>query len=148
MKEIERKFLVNDLSVIENCVFDEIKQAYLFNENQKSLRIRIKNETAFLTIKGQISGFSRNEFEFEIPNVDAVEMIEEFQLKVLEKRRYYLNAHPFTWEIDVFLGGLAGVVVAEIELPSEETKFEIPNWIGEEVTFDSNYLNAELIKRL
>lgn len=148
MKEIERKFLVNDLSVIENCVFDDIKQAYLFNENQKSLRIRIKNEKAFLTIKGQISGFSRNEFEYEVPKEEAVEMIEEFQLKVLEKRRYYFSANPFIWEIDVFLGGLAGIVVAEIELPSEETKFELPSWIGEEVTFDKKYLNAELIKRL
>lgn len=148
MKEIERKFLVNDLSVIENCLFDEIKQAYLFNENQKSLRIRIKNEKAFLTIKGQISGFSRNEFEYEVPKEEAVEMIEEFQLKVLEKRRYYFSAIPFIWEIDVFLGGLAGIVVAEIELPSEETKFELPSWIGEEVTFDKKYLNAELIKRL
>ena len=148
MKEIERKFLVNDLTIIENCTYVEIKQAYLFNEKEKSLRIRIKNDRAFLTIKGNNSGFTRDEFEYEIPKSDAEEMIGIFQLKVLEKRRYYFVYESFTWEIDVFKGGLEGLCIAEIELPSEDVQFEMPNWIGEEVTFDSNYLNAELIKRL
>ena len=148
MKEIERKFLVNDLSVINDCSFDEIRQSYLFNEVEKSLRIRIKNEKAFLTIKGKQKGISRDEFEYEIPKSEAEEMIRVFQLKELSKKRYYKTQGDFTWEIDVFQGKLSGLVVAEVELPTEATVFEIPAWLGEEVTFDKSYLNAELIKRL
>ncbi len=148
MKEIERKFLVKDSSIIMNCVFDEIKQTYLFNELNKSLRIRLKNESAFLTIKGNQEGISRDEFEYEIPKIDAIEMIERFNLKVISKRRYYLIAQNLTWEIDVFEEKLKGLVVAEIELPFEHFEFEVPDWIGEEVTFDPSYLNAELFKKL
>jgi CYTH domain-containing protein len=148
MKEIERKFLVKDSSIIMNCVFDEIKQTYLFNELNKSLRIRLKNESAFLTIKGNQEWISRDEFEYEIPKIDAIEMIERFNLKVISKRRYYLIAQNLTWEIDVFEEKLKGLVVAEIELPFEHFEFEVPDWIGEEVTFDPSYLNAELFKKL
>lgn len=148
MKEIERKFLVKDLSLIDDCLFDEIRQTYLFNEVEKSLRIRIKNDKAFLTVKGKQKGISRDEFEYEIPKLDAEEMIHVFALKELSKKRYYKIQGDLTWEIDVFEGKLAGLVVAEIELPTETTVFEIPSWLGEEVTFDKSYLNAELIKRL
>jgi adenylate cyclase len=148
MKEIERKFLVNDSSILSDYPFDEIKQTYLFNELDKSLRIRLKNDRAFLTIKGNQVGFTRDEFEYPIPKEDAVEMIERFNLKVLTKRRYYIELQNFTWEIDVFEGKLKGLIVAEIELSSESIEFEIPSWIGEEVTEDPNYLNAELFKKL
>ena len=148
MKEIERKFLVNDLTVIENCTYVEIKQAYLFNEKEKSLRIRIKNDRAFLTIKGNNSGFTRDEFEYEIPKSDAEEMIGIFQLKVLEKRRYYFVSESFTWEIDVFKGKYEGLVLAEIELNNENEEFQLPAWIGEEVTNDPTYLNVNLFKNL
>ena len=148
MKEIERKFLVNDLSIIDNCFFDEIRQSYLFNEIDKSLRIRIKNEKAFLTIKGGQNGISRDEFEFEISLIDAKEMIRLFDLKELVKKRYYKSDDVLTWEIDVFQGELSGLVVAEIELPTENFNFEIPDWLGKEVTFDRTYLNAELFKKL
>ena len=148
MKEIERKFLVNDLSIIDDCFFDEIRQSYLFNELDKSLRIRIKNEKAFLTIKGGQNGISRDEFEFQIPLIEAKEMIRVFDLKELVKKRYYKSDDLLTWEIDVFQGKLSGLVVAEIELPSENFNFEIPDWLGKEVTFDRTYLNAELFKKL
>ncbi|MFY7669072.1 MAG: CYTH domain-containing protein [Crocinitomicaceae bacterium] len=148
MKEIERKFLVKDILVIEGCKFDQIQQTYLFNEPNKSLRVRIKNEFAFLTIKGNQIGITRDEFEYEIPKGEALEIIEKFDLKVLSKKRHYLNFGDLTWEIDVFEGKLSGLIVAEIEIPSENFEFEIPSWIGEEVTYDSSYLNAELFKKL
>jgi CYTH domain-containing protein len=148
MKEIERKFLVKDCSVFQACSFDVIKQSYLFNETSKSLRVRIKNDVAFLTIKGNLVGISRDEYEYQIPIGEALEIIDKFKLKVLSKKRYYLKVAELTWEIDVFEGALSGLVVAEIELPSEHYEFKLPNWVGEEVTFDKSYFNAELIKKL
>lgn len=148
MKEIERKFLVKNFSVIEGCRFDRIQQSYLFNELNKSLRIRIKNDLAYITIKGNQIGITRDEFEYQIPKEEALEIIQRFNLKVLSKKRYYLNYGSLTWEIDVFEGSLNGLIVAEIEIPSENHKFEIPSWVGEEVTHDPSYLNAELFKKL
>lgn len=148
MKEIERKFLVKDKSVFQNCRFDQIQQSYLFNEQNKSLRIRIKNNSAYITIKGNPIGMTRDEFEYQIPKEEAMQIIEQFKLKVLSKKRYYLNFGSLTWEIDVFDDKLSGLIIAEIEIPSEKFDFEIPDWVGEEVTYDSKYLNAELIKQL
>ena len=148
MKEIERKFLVKDQTFYQNCRFDQIQQTYLFNESNKSLRIRIKNDVAYLTIKGNQIGITRDEFEYEIPKGEASEIIDRFDLKVLSKKRYYLNSGNLTWEIDVFEGKLAGLIVAEIELPSEDFEIDIPSWVGEEVTSDPSYLNAELFKKL
>lgn len=148
MKEIERKFLVEDESVFQNCRFDRIQQSYLFNEQNRSLRIRIKNNLAFMTIKGNQIGMTRDEFEYQIPIDDARQIIERFDLKLLSKKRYYLNVGNLTWEIDVFDGKLSGLIVAEIEIPTENFDFDIPDWVGEEVTFDSRYLNAELFKKL
>jgi CYTH domain-containing protein len=148
MKEIERKFLVKDQTFYQNCRFDQIQQTYLFNESNKSLRIRIKNDVAYLTIKGNQIGITRDEFEYEIPKGEALEIIDRFDLKVLSKKRHYLNLGNLTWEIDVFEGKLAGLIVAEIELPTEEFELDIPLWVGEEVTFDPSYLNAELFKKL
>jgi CYTH domain-containing protein len=148
MKEIERKYLVKDQSVYQNCRFNHIHQTYLFNESNKSLRIRIKNDLAYLTIKGNQIGITRDEFEYEIPKGEALEIIGRFELKVLSKKRYYLNSGNLTWEIDVFEGKLAGLIVAEIELPYEDFEIDIPSWVGEEVTSDPSYLNAELFKKL
>jgi CYTH domain-containing protein len=148
MKEIERKFLVKDFSVIQDCLFDIIQQSYLFNETTKSLRIRIKNDRAFLTIKGNLVGITRDEFEYQIPKQEAIEIIEKFGLKILSKKRYYKEIDGLKWEIDVFEGSLSGLFIAEIELPDENFNFKLPHWIGKEVTFDKNYFNAELIKKL
>ena len=148
MKEIERKFLVKDFSVIQDCPFDIIQQSYLFNETTKSLRIRIKNDRAFLTIKGNLVGITRDEFEYQIPKQEAIEIIEKFGLKILSKKRYYKEIDGLKWEIDVFEGSISGLFIAEIELPDENFNFKLPDWIGKEVTFDKNYFNAELIKKL
>ena len=150
MVEIERKFLVKKYfhNELEKHEPKQIIQAYLVNEKSRSVRIRLMNEKAFLTIKSAMTGITRHEFEYEIPKTDAVSLIKSFGLKTLTKKRYCLEFNSKTWEIDVFEGGLEGLVLAEIELTNEDEEFDIPDWVDEEVTFDPNYLNACLINRL
>ena len=150
MVEIERKFLVNTKNLIDinRHTPDIISQAYLINEESKSVRIRIKNKTAFITIKGSMTGISRLEYEYEIPVKDALEIIKKFELKTIKKKRYELLYEGKLWEVDFFEGKLEGLVLAEIELQTEDETFLLPNWIGKEVTLDSQYLNANLIHRL
>lgn len=150
MVEIERKFLVNTTNLIDinEHTPDIISQAYLFNEESKSVRIRIKNKTAFITIKSSMTGISRFEYEYEIPVKDAREIIKNFELKTIRKKRYELLYEGKLWEVDFFEGKLEGLVLAEIELKTEDETFLLPNWIGKEVTSDYNYLNANLIHRL
>lgn len=145
--EIERKFLV------DNQLWEKVKkpegkkiiQAYLTNEVEKSIRIRVKGEKAYVTIKGKQVGISRPEFEYEIPVSDAMEMIYLFADKVIEKTRYEILVGQFIWEIDVFHGKLEGLILAEIELSNENEVFENPEWITTEVSTDPFYLNANLI---
>ena len=95
-----------------------------------------------------MKNLTRSEYEYEIPVNEALSLIEDFDLKVLKKLRYKIEYQLKTWEIDVFEGKLEGLVIAEIELEKEDEKFEIPEWVGQEVTFDPIYLNANLINRL
>ena len=95
-----------------------------------------------------MTGISRFEYEYEIPVKDAREIIKNFELKTLRKKRYELLYEGKLWEVDFFEGKLEGLVLAEIELQTEDETFLLPNWIGKEVTFDSEYLNANLINRL
>ncbi|MDB3905330.1 CYTH domain-containing protein [Crocinitomicaceae bacterium] len=150
MFEIERKYLVkqNINKVIADIRPYQITQAYLVNEKSKSVRIRIMDKVAFLTIKSGMIGITRKEYEYEIPVNEAFSLIESFDLKRLMKKRYKVEFNSKTWEIDVFEGKLNGLILAEIELQSEDEKFEIPEWIGLEVTMDTSYLNANLINRL
>ena len=151
MHEIERKYLVNpnNLDDIKNKTNPHlILQAYLINEEAKSVRIRIKDEKAFLTVKSSMSGISRLEYEYEIPVADAHEMIEKFELTTLSKKRYDIPYEGKLWEVDFFEGKLDGLVIAEIELKTEDEPFILPEWIGKEVTSDPQYLNANLIHRL
>ena len=150
MIEIERKFLLKDevREVLKDMTPIHISQAYLVNEKSKSVRVRIMNDLAYLTVKSDMIGITRSEYEYEIPVQEALSMIKSFELKVLQKVRYKLEFHSKTWEIDVFEGALKGLVLAEIELQNENESFERPLWIGEEVTFDPTYLNANLINRL
>ena len=149
MDEIERKFLLKPeyLNDIKNNNSSLIIQAYLINEETKSVRIRIKNSKAFLTVKSAMSGISRLEYEYEIPVQDAYEMIEKFQLKTLSKKRYEVLIEGKLWEVDFFEGKLEGLVLAEIELKSEDESFIMPEWTDKEVTSDPQYLNANLIHR-
>jgi adenylate cyclase len=110
--------------------------------------LRTKGDKAFLTIKSGTTTLSRDEFEYEIPVEDALAMMHSMELKTLTKTRYEIELNQHKWEVDVFEGKLEGLIIAEIELRSEDEYFDKPTWLGEEVTFDSNYLNANLINRL
>jgi adenylate cyclase len=149
MLEIERKYLLETMDWKEELIqsVTNIKQAYLFEDEYKSIRIRIRTEKAFLTIKmGQ--GITRNEFEYLIPVSDAEEMIEKAALLCLEKDRYVIQYKGNIWEVDLFKGKYKGLVLAEIELDHENDEIELPSWIGKEVTNDPAYLNVNLFKNL
>jgi adenylate cyclase len=144
--EIERKFLVaGDRWKAQADRGKRIEQAYLASTDKASIRVRIVDDAeAMLTIKSAGSGTSRSEFEYSIPLDDARELMNLREGRVLQKRRHIVPAGKLRWEIDVFGGDLAGLVIAEIELPSEETDFERPSWLGRDVTDDRRYYNASL----
>jgi len=150
MIEIERKYLVKDgvKEILTSVKPIRIIQAYLVNEKLKSVRIRIADDIAFITIKNVVSGLTRKEFEYEIPKNEAEDIIQTFGLKVLTKDRYHVLYNSKLWEVDVFSEQLKGLIVAEIELNSEKEKVELPEWIDIEVTHDTSFLNANLIKRI
>ncbi|MFM7005981.1 MAG: CYTH domain-containing protein [Flavobacteriales bacterium] len=149
MKEIERKFLVaTDAWKTAKCIGQrELKQAYLLRESDRSVRIRVTDNMAYFTIKLG-TGLTRSEFEYEIPQEEANDIIAEANLPCLHKTRYYIQFAENTWELDVFHGALEGLLIAELELNDEHQVFERPDWLGEEVTFDPSYLNSNLIERL
>lgn len=149
MKEIERKFLVNDelLDVIKYLQSKKIRQGYISDIDGKIVRVRTKGEKGYLTIKGKSSGISRDEFEYEIPFEDANQLLQNFCPKVLEKERFDLIIGEKKWEIDIFHGKLEGLIIAELELESEDEVFELPGWIQEEVSDDVQYYNSRLIEK-
>jgi len=141
--EIERKFLVvGDAWRDAPAVF--YSQAYLNRDKVRTVRVRIAGEEAFLTIKGTSVGASRAEFEYPIPVCDARELLVMCEQPLIEKNRRKILHEGFIWEVDEFLGENLGLVVAEIELPSEGTVFAKPDWVGEEVTEDARYFNSNL----
>ena len=144
--EIERKFLVrNDGWKSAADGGTRIRQAYLATTDTCSVRARIRDETqAFVTIKSAKPGSSRDEFEYAVPVDDARAMLNLRTGDVIEKTRYRVPADELCWEIDVFGGAHAGLVVAEIELPDEDAHFDRPDWLGEDVTQDKRYYNASL----
>ena len=141
--EIERKFLLaNDTWRAQVQQSTRIAQGYLATD--PTVRVRIKGETGFLTIKGKsLDGISRSEFEYPIPVADALELL-KLCPKVLDKTRHLVEFAGFTWEIDEFHGENAGLIVAELELPAVETPYSRPDWLGEEVTGDVRYYNSRL----
>lgn len=144
--EIEHKYLViKDIwgKVIPNKSV-EIKQAYLLTDPEKTIRIRTKGNAGFITIKGKSSGASRLEFEYEIPIDDANDLINKFCSNLIEKTRHLVIHENHTWEVDEFKGLNAGLIVAEIELNSEDEIYSIPNWIDKNVTDDLRYANSNL----
>ncbi len=147
--EIERKFLV-DSDTWENYPKPHpelIMQGYLVNSPEITVRLRTKGDSGYLTIKGATKGISREEFEYKIPANDVGEMIKLFQSQVLTKRRYSMVYENKTWEIDVFEENLRGLILAEIELTSEDEKFTLPPFIKEEVSLNPQYYNSNLIQR-
>ena len=142
--EIERKFLVKDASFKQGLTPVIFKQAYLNSEPDRTVRVRIAGEKAFLTIKSKTIGISRQEFEYAIPVSDAEQLLNLCETAALEKNRYFLEDGNITWEIDEFLGLNKGLIVAEVELESEQQSFDRPHWLGEEVSGDKRYFNSYL----
>jgi adenylate cyclase len=147
-QEIERKFLIKNLEWKSNAEGTLYRQGYLSSAKERTVRVRIAGEKAFLTIKGVTVGVSRSEFEYEIPARDAEHMLDDLcERPIIEKRRYKLEHEGFTWEVDEFLGENTGLLVAEVELSSEDQKPTLPSWVGAEVSNDPRYYNSSLIKR-
>jgi len=122
-----------------------MRQGYLNNEKRCSVRVRISGDEAHLNIKGATIGAKRLEFEYPIPLEQASIMLDSLSAgPLIEKVRYLIPQGHLTWEIDVFSGDNAGLVVAEIELSDADEAFDIPTWIGEEVTHDTRYYNTRL----
>lgn len=146
--EIERKFLVKDDSWRQTAdAGTRYVQGYLIGSAQASVRIRIEGRHARLNIKSATLGMRRQEFEYEIPLVDAQTMLDDLCEKpLIDKVRYLVDFQGGHWEIDVFAGDNAGLVVAEIELASETDKVALPPWAGKEVTDDPRYYNVSLVR--
>jgi CYTH domain-containing protein len=144
--EIERKFLVSGDFRQYVVSSKRIIQGYLCADSGRTVRIRIAGEKAYITIKGPSDEkmWSRYEFEQEIPVSDAEHLLELCPHGIIEKVRHYVPCGGHTWEIDVFHGDNEGLTIAEIELASENETFDLPTWIGEEVTTDRRYYNSML----
>ncbi|MDP1562662.1 MAG: CYTH domain-containing protein [Pirellulaceae bacterium] len=141
--EIERKFLVSGTDWKQGPG-RQLSQGYLNQAGRVTVRVRVDEARGFLTIKGPTEGIRRAEFEYEIPVTDARELLQLCQPPLIEKRRYEVVSEGQLWEIDEFLGENSGLVVAEIELPSEDTPFSRPVWLGAEVSTDPRYRNSNL----
>jgi adenylate cyclase len=144
--EIERKFLIEkDLwYAIKKPSGVLIQQAYLVNEPGKVIRIRVTESTGYLTIKGPAINATRPEYEFPVPKTEAIQIMDQFTKASIVKTRYKIEFDGKTWEVDEFWGDNEGLIIAEIELKSENEQFIKPSWIGMEVTNDHRYYNSYL----
>ena len=148
-QEIERKFLIkNDAFKAESVNKTKITQGFLSTVPERTVRIRINGDKGFLTVKGigNKSGASRYEFEKEISVDDAQDLMAICEPGVIEKTRYNVKSGEHTFEIDEFYGDNDGLIIAEVELSSEDEVFEKPEWLGVEVTGEVKYYNAMLMK--
>lgn len=147
MLEIERKFLVtSDAFKSEASHKNHIAQGYLNSNPNRTVRVRVKGEIGFVTIKGKgnETGMSRFEWETEIALADAKNLLKLCESGAIDKIRYEVEIGSHTYEVDEFFGDNEGLIVAEIELKSEDETFEKPHWLGQEVTNDERYYNAYL----
>lgn len=147
--EIERKFLVTDnwdwrLDSNPNLY----RQGYLNSDKNRTVRVRtsLNDGCGFLTVKGLTVGASRPEFEYEIPYDEAEQLLKLCERPLIEKYRSTIKVLGMTWEIDEFVGENKGLIIAEIELKEEAQQFQLPKWVGEEVTGDPRYYNSSLVK--
>jgi len=147
--EIERKYLIKDCSFL-NTLKDGVKiiQGYISLDENRIVRVRTKGEKAFVTIKSKMTQVTRHEFEYEIPYAEALDILNNICLKpLIYKTRYKVFENNLTWEIDIFEELFKGIVIAEVELEAENTHINLPAWIGQEVTNDKRYYNAEMVKK-
>ncbi len=144
--ETERKFLVRkDLwYALAKPAGIDIRQGYLVTKPEMTIRVRITDTEAWITIKGAAQQGSRQEFEYSIPHNEAVEILDSFTSAKIEKTRYRIDFAGKTWEVDEFFGQNDGLVIAEIELDRITDEVEYPHWLGEEVTEDHRYSNSAL----
>ena len=143
--EIERKFLVRDIGILDGAGGVTYRQGYLSTDPDRTVRIRRAGDHGYVTIKGRSHGTTRAEFEYEIPPGDADDMLALCLGPVIDKVRYRIEHAGRVWEVDVFGGANDGLVVAEVELPSEKAEIDLPRWVGAEVTDDPRYFNANLV---
>lgn len=145
-REIERKFLVTGTEYRESAEAKQYRQGYLSRNRERTVRVRTAGDKGFITVKGKNAGIVRTEFEYEIPLSDADAMLSFLCEKpLIEKRRYHYEYEGHVWEIDEFSGDNEGLVIAEIELTSEDDAFVKPDWIGDEVSGDPRYFNSNLV---
>jgi CYTH domain-containing protein len=144
--EIERKFRVQGTQWRQGAGV-RFSQGYLSSAKERTVRVRIAADAGFLTIKGSNRGASRLEFEYPIPLADAEEMLKLCDGPIIDKIRHVVMIEQTRWEVDEFLGDNAGLVVAEVELTSEDQAFSRPGWLGAEVTGDPRYYNSNLAAR-
>jgi CYTH domain-containing protein len=143
--EIEKKFLVKE-GIWRKQEGTKYRQGYLNSAKERIVRVRTVKDKGYLTIKGITVGASRMEFEYQIPHQEAEVLLGICERPLIEKNRYVVKEGGFVWEIDEFLGENRGLIVAEVELESEDQQFPRPDWVGEEVTGDPRYFNSNLIK--
>ena len=141
--EIERKFLVSG-DGWRNGEGIRCIQGYLNTDKERTVRVRLGGDKAFLTIKGLTTGATREEYEYEIPTAHAQDLLKLCEGPLIEKIRYKIACDGLIWEIYEFLGENAGLILAEVELQKENQVFERPSWLGEEVTHDERYFNSNL----
>ncbi len=145
--EIERKFLVNGDAWRSLAVGTLYRQGYIATNPERTVRVRVVENTGYLTIKGLSIGISRPEFEYTIPVEDAEQMLQDLcDRPLIEKTRYKIKVGDLLWEVDEFEGENKGLILAEVELTDENQTVELPNWIGKEVSGDSRYSNSYLAK--
>jgi adenylate cyclase len=146
-QEIERRFLVKGNAWKEGVQGIRYRQGYLSSQAERTVRVREAGDKAYLTIKGLSAGASRSEYEYSIPLQDAREMLDTLcEQPLIDKVRYKIPHKGHIWEVDVFAAENSGLVVAEIELQSENETFELPDWVSDEVTYDARYFNSSLSK--
>lgn len=144
--EIERKFLVQGETWRDQVESEaRIMQGYLANTPDMAVRVRVKGDQAFLTVKGANKGITRSEFEYAIPVDDAGDMLRELSISPpIDKVRYRVRVGEHLWDLDVFAGENAGLVMAEVELSTTDEVFAMPDWAAEEVSDDPRYYNVNL----
>jgi CYTH domain-containing protein len=147
-QEIERKFLVTDSkSACRGGEATSIVQGYLSLDPDRTVRVRVRGGSGRLTVKGRAQGLTRVEHEWPIPLQDAQQLLALCLPSLVEKTRHVVRVGDHQWEVDVFAGDNAGLVVAEVELSREDEAVELPPWVGQEVSHDPAYTNAQLAQR-
>ncbi|MEY3298174.1 MAG: hypothetical protein RLZZ597_1434 [Cyanobacteriota bacterium] len=146
-QEIERKFLVVHGGWRAGAFGKALRQGYIPTQDARTVRVRVVGDQGYLTLKGPALGMVRSEFEYPIPLTDAEVILATLcQPPLIEKTRYRIPIDDVVWEVDEFWGANAGLVMAEVELTTPDQPVALPDWVGEEVTYDLRYSNSNLAR--